>query len=51
MAVEILGSPWAVAAPILRHRLIPNFTAQSEGVSVEDIIRRILSAVPKNVAA
>jgi MoxR-like ATPase len=41
----------AVAAPILRHRLIPNFTAQSEGVSVEDIIRRILAAVPKNMAA
>jgi MoxR-like ATPase len=41
----------AVAAPILRHRLIPNFTAQSEGVSVEDIIQRILTAVPKNMAA
>ncbi|MCI0639069.1 MAG: MoxR family ATPase [Gemmataceae bacterium] len=41
----------AVAPPILRHRLIPNFTAQSEGVSVEDIIRRLVSAVPKNQAA
>ncbi|MCI0376811.1 MAG: MoxR family ATPase [Gemmataceae bacterium] len=41
----------AVAPPILRHRLIPNFTAQSEGVSVEDIIQRLVSAVPKNQAA
>src|SRR5262245_57736920 len=41
----------AVARPILRHRLIPNFTAQSEGISVDDIILRLLRAVPKNVAA
>src|SRR5436190_6229887 len=41
----------AVARPILRHRLIPNFTAQSEGVSVEDIVQRLLQAVPKNQAA
>jgi MoxR-like ATPase len=38
----------AVAEPILRHRLIANFTAQAEGIRVEDIIRRILAAVPKN---
>ena len=41
----------AVAAPILRHRLIPNFTAQSEGVAADDIIRRLLEAVPRNQAA
>jgi MoxR-like ATPase len=41
----------AVAGPILRHRLIPNFTAQSEGISVEDVIQRILKTVPKNQAA
>jgi MoxR-like ATPase len=38
----------AVALPILRHRLIANFTAQSEGIAVEDVIRRILDAVPRN---
>ena len=37
----------AVAAPILRHRLILNFAAQSEGVTVEDVIKRLLKAVPK----
>ena len=41
----------AVALPILRHRLIPNFTAQSEGVSVDDVVRRLLQAIPKNQAA
>jgi MoxR-like ATPase len=41
----------AVAAPILRHRLIPNFTAQSEGVTADDVIERLLRAVPKNQAA
>jgi MoxR-like ATPase len=41
----------AVADPILRHRLILNFTAQSEGVTVENVIRHLLKAVPKNQAA
>ncbi len=41
----------AVAPPILRHRLIPSFAAQSEGVSPDDIVRRILDAVPRNQAA
>jgi len=41
----------AVAPPILRHRLIPNFAAQSEGISVEDVIQKLLQAVPKNKAA
>jgi len=41
----------SVALPILRHRLIPNFTAQSEGVSVDDVVRRLLQAIPKNQAA
>ena len=38
----------AVADPILRHRLILNFTAQSEGVTIERVISRLLKAVPKN---
>lgn len=39
----------AVVAPaILRHRLITNFTAQSAGVSVEDIIQRLLASLPQN---
>jgi MoxR-like ATPase len=38
----------AVALPILRHRLIANFTAQSEGIDVEGVIGRILMSVPRN---
>lgn len=38
----------AVALPIFRHRIIPNFAAQSEGVTADDITRKILDAVPKN---
>jgi MoxR-like ATPase len=41
----------AVAYPILRHRLVPNFAAQSEGIGPDEIVRRILAAVPKNQAA
>jgi len=36
----------AVAPPILRHRLIPNFAAQSEGVKSDDITRKILATIP-----
>ena len=38
----------AVALPIFRHRIIPNFAAQSESVTSDDITRRILEAVPKD---
>jgi MoxR-like ATPase len=41
----------AVAGPVFRHRLILNFTAQSEGVSADDLIARLLQAVPANQAA
>ena len=35
------------ALPVLRHRLFCNFAAASEGVSTDDIIRRVLEAVPE----
>src|SRR5437667_4747603 len=38
----------AVALPIFRHRLIPNFAAQSESVTPDDITRKILETVPKD---
>jgi MoxR-like ATPase len=37
-----------VAPPVFRHRIIPNFAAQSEGVTSDDITRKILEAVPKD---
>ena len=38
----------AVALPIFRHRIIPNFAAQSESVTADDITRRILESVPRD---
>jgi len=36
----------AVALPVLRHRIIPNFAAQSEGLKSDDIVRKLLDTVP-----
>ena len=36
----------AVAHQVLRHRMIPNYTAQAEGVDVDEIIRRLVQQVP-----
>jgi len=36
----------ALARPVLRHRIIPNFYAESERVSADQIVDRLLEAVP-----
>jgi len=36
----------ALAHPVLRHRIISNFHAQSEGVTTDDIVERLLEVVP-----
>ena len=36
----------ALAAPTLRHRLVTNFYADSEGVDAETIVERLLETVP-----
>jgi MoxR-like ATPase len=36
----------AVAAPVLRHRVLLNFQAEADGVASDDIVARILEAVP-----
>ncbi len=36
-----------LAAPVLRHRLVTNFNAESEGVSADDVIQRIVDRTPK----
>ena len=36
-----------VAKPVLRHRLVVSFTAESEGVSTDQIIDRILASLPE----
>ena len=36
----------AVAPAVLRHRIIPNFTAEADGISTLDIIAKLLEATP-----
>ena len=36
----------ALAHPVLRHRIITNFHAQSEGVTTDQITDRLLETVP-----
>jgi MoxR-like ATPase len=36
----------ALASPVLRHRVIPNFYAESERVSADNLVERLLEAVP-----
>ncbi len=36
----------ALAAPILRHRVIPNFYGEAEGITADGIVERLLQAVP-----
>ena len=38
----------AIAPPVFRHRLMPNFSAQSEGVTPDDITRKIVETTPKD---
>ncbi len=37
----------ALAPPILRHRIVPTFNAEAEGISVDDIIKRVLESIPR----
>jgi MoxR-like ATPase len=41
----------AVAPPALRHRLIPNFEAEAEGITTDHIIAQVLRDVPRDAAA
>jgi MoxR-like ATPase len=37
----------ALALPVLRHRVVPTFNAEAEGIKVDDIITRIVKTVPR----
>jgi MoxR-like ATPase len=41
-----VGDVRALAAPVLRHRIVTNFYAESEGVNADAIVARLLDAVP-----
>ena len=37
----------AIVPPVFRHRMFTNFNADAEGLTIEDIIQRLLEAVPE----
>ncbi len=41
----------ALAAPVLRHRLLLNYRAEAEGISTEEVIRRLLASCKAPVPA
>ena len=40
-----------LAHPVLRHRIVPTFNAEAEGITVESIIDRCLEAVTEKKEA
>lgn len=46
----IIDDVEALAAPILRHRIVPTFNSEAEGIHVDEIIARIVKAVPRGEA-
>jgi MoxR-like ATPase len=36
----------AVAYPVLRHRLVTTFNADAEGITTDQIVERLIDAVP-----
>ena len=41
-----VGDIQALARPVLRHRIIPNFYAESERITADNLVERLLEAVP-----
>jgi MoxR-like ATPase len=37
----------SLVAPILRHRVLPNFNAEAEGLKIEDILEKLLISIPE----
>ena len=40
----------AVAKPVLRHRLFTNFNADAEGIGADQVVEKLLAAVPEGTA-
>ncbi len=45
-AAVSLADVQAVAAPVIRHRIVTNFNAEADGVTPDEIIRRLLELIP-----
>ena len=33
----------AIAAPVLRHRIVTNFNAEAEGISADDVVKSLIA--------
>jgi MoxR-like ATPase len=40
----------SLVAPVLRHRVLLNYRAEADGIVVEEVIRKLVAAVPAPVA-
>ncbi len=40
----------ALSQPVLRHRIVPTFNAEAEGITVEEIVKRLLDEMPKSAS-
>ncbi len=38
----------AVAAPVLRHRIITNYNAEAEGIKPDDVVKRLADLIPRD---
>ncbi len=38
----------AVAPPVLRHRIMPNFNAEAEGIRSDDLVQRLIQQLPQS---
>ena len=36
-----------LAAAVLRHRIVPTFRAQSEGITPDDLVARVMEGLPE----
>ncbi len=36
----------ALAAPVLRHRIVTNFSAESDGITTDDVVQRLIEETP-----
>jgi MoxR-like ATPase len=36
-----------IAVPVLRHRISTNFQAQAEGMTTDDVVRRLMEVIPE----
>ena len=41
----------ALALPVLRHRLVPTFAAEAEGITADDLVTRLLESIKQQAPA